>query len=202
MCTACVSLSVTKLIMIASLIFFQAHLAAAHQKDSLTMTRTYGNQSPAGSACVTVDMSCATRWSAKTHLTARTLTSLMESAALSAPMMVLPHHFSGFISLVAPPSLLPPHLWPLLSLSSQMDLRPSVHLPACLKISFQELLWIILWLVFMTLFAFLTMDHICSLVESGIEYIIFNMYACRITAEFNMACNCQMYQKLKKKKKT
>lgn len=104
---------------------------------SCTTTRTYGNQSPARSASATAEPSCATRWSVRTPPTAPTPSSQTESAALSAPTpMVLhlhppPHHqFCGFISSVAPPGCLPPHLWPSMALWPHMDWLEALSLPA------------------------------------------------------------------------
>ncbi len=70
--------------------------------DSCTTIRMYGNQNPARSASATVEPSCATRWSARTHPTAPTPSSQTESAALSAQMPFLR---------VPPPSSSSPILW-------------------------------------------------------------------------------------------
>ena len=73
----------------------QAHWVAAEQTDSCTTTRMCGSQSPAGSACVTTEHPCATKWSARIRLTATTQSFPTESAALSAPTSMV-HHRSFY----------------------------------------------------------------------------------------------------------
>lgn len=76
------------------------------------MTRTYGNLSHAGFACATAELSCATRWSARTCRTAPTQKSPMANAALFASTVYLPHHHAtthslpGVLVLMSPSSRL------------------------------------------------------------------------------------------------
>lgn len=68
----------------------QRRQAAASMTPSSIMIRMCGSQSRAVSVCVTVERFCAMRYSARRWKSAPTLSSHLENAAPSAPLMPLP----------------------------------------------------------------------------------------------------------------
>lgn len=111
----------------------------------------------------------------RTHPTVLIPSSQTESAALSAPtLMVLhldpPQHFCGSLSFVAPPcasNLISDHPW----LSGHKWTRGPK--PACLPEDFHstESLWIYLLSSAFSIYILLKMDYTHFLVKSGSEYV-------------------------------